>query len=260
MSDLLPKTLEEDIKESIKVFWQTRSNGKTSSQEGSRGAVIGGKNLDGFTQIIKNVAVHCGLPESSVVITGRKTLTIPGYFRPTKSWDAIVFHEGHLLAVFELKSQVGSFGNNFNNRSEESIGSASDFWTAHREKAFNVKNLASKKLLKEKKDSDITIQPFLGYLMLLEESDGSTTSVRVDEEYYKVFPEFEDASYATRYSILMQRLITEKLYNSACLILSKEDDGIKDGYYKVVNKSISPKSLFSSFAGHLLSAIEMIEK
>ena len=41
--------------------------------------------------------------------------------------------DGRLLAVIELKSQVGpSFGNNFNNRTEEAIGSAVDFWTAYR--------------------------------------------------------------------------------------------------------------------------------
>lgn len=37
---------------------------------------------------------------------------------------------GVLLAAIELKSQSESFGNNFNNRSEEVIGSARDFWLA----------------------------------------------------------------------------------------------------------------------------------
>lgn len=257
MSKLLPESFEDDVKNSIRVFWESRNKGKTSSQEGSRGSVIAGKNLDGFTQIIKNVAIHCGLPESAVIVTGRKTLTIPGYFRPTKMWDAIIFYKGHLLAAFELKSQVGSFGNNFNNRSEESIGSASDFWTAHREKAYNIRNVSNKKYKNEK---DIAIQPFLGYLMLLEESEGSTRPVGVDEEYYHVFPEFKDASYAERYCVLLDKLISEKLYNSACFILSEQEKGIKEGYHKVENDSLSPKSLFSSFAGHLLSNFEILDQ
>lgn len=256
MSKLLPSSFEDDIIKSVKIFWESRSTNSSSSQEGSRGAVISGKNLDGFAQIINNVAVHCGLPESSVIISGRKTMTVPGYFRPTKMWDAIIFHKGHLLAAFELKSQVGSFGNNFNNRSEESIGSATDFWTAHREKAFNVKNLAAHY---DHENKDITIQPFLGYLMLLEESKESTSPVRVDEEYYKVFPEFEGASYSDRYSILLDRLVSEKLYNSACLLLSEREKGMEEGYFSVPNEGIGPKSLFSSFAGHILSAIEMLD-
>jgi hypothetical protein len=47
-------------------------------------------------------------------------VTLPGYFRPTKLWDVLVIHDKRLLAAIELKSQVGpSFGNNFNNRTEE---------------------------------------------------------------------------------------------------------------------------------------------
>lgn len=257
MSKLLPESFEEDVKNSIKVFWKSRNKGKRSSQEGSRGSVIAGKNLDGFTKIIKNVAIHCGLPESAVIVNGRKALTIPGYFRPIKMWDAIIFYEGHLLAAFELKSQVGSFGNNFNNRSEESIGSASDFWTAHREKAFSVRNSSKNKY---KNGKHVLIQPFLGYLMLLEESEESTRPVGVNEEYYHVFPEFKDASYAERYCVLLARLISEKLYNSACFILSEQEKGIEGGYYNVENDSLSPKSLFSSFAGHLLANIEILDQ
>jgi hypothetical protein len=256
MNKLLPETFEEDLVKSIKVFWESRSTNSSSSQKGGRGAVISGKNLDGFSQIIRNIAVHCGLPASAVEIFGRKAMTVPGYFRPTKMWDAIVFHKGHLLAAFELKSQVGSFGNNFNNRSEESIGSAVDFWTAHREKAFSAKNLVRQYNFKV---PSITIQPFLGYLMLLEESEASTSPVKIDDGYFRVFTEFNNASYSERYHILLDRLVSERLYNSACLILSDKDKGLSEGYYNILNEGISPRSLFSSFAGHLLAAIEVID-
>lgn len=43
---------------------------------------------------------------------------------------------GNLLAVIEFKSQLGSYGNNFNNRAEEAIGSSVDFWMAFRENQF----------------------------------------------------------------------------------------------------------------------------
>jgi hypothetical protein len=62
---------------------------------------------------------------------------LPGFFRPTKDWDMLVVHEGHLIAAVEFKSQRGpSFGNNFNNRTEEAIGNATDLWTAFREGAY----------------------------------------------------------------------------------------------------------------------------
>jgi len=79
--------------------------------------------------------------------------TLPGFFRPTKDWDLVVMLNHPLLASPEFKSQVGpSFGNNFNNRVEEAVGSATDLWTAYREEAFAK-----------------FPRPWLGYLMLLEE-------------------------------------------------------------------------------------------
>jgi hypothetical protein len=72
----------------------------------------------------------------------------------------------------ELKSQVGpSFGNDFNNRTEEALGNATDLWATYREGAF--------------KPSD---RPWLGYLMLLEETEGSTRPVRVSGRHFEVFP------------------------------------------------------------------------
>ena len=43
---LLPDNFDELLNNAIKSFWQSRSSGSVTSQEGSRGAVIGGKNLD----------------------------------------------------------------------------------------------------------------------------------------------------------------------------------------------------------------------
>lgn len=47
------------------------------------------------------------------------------YFRPNKKWDLLVVDNNELVIAIEFKSQVGpSFGNNFNNRTEEAMGSA----------------------------------------------------------------------------------------------------------------------------------------
>ena len=83
-----------------------------STDKSNRGAVVGGKQLDGFIGILKKLA---------------------------------------LSVAIELKSQVGSYGNNFNNRTEETLGSAIDFWTAFRKEQFPHQEA-----------------PWLGYMMITE--------------------------------------------------------------------------------------------
>lgn len=213
--------------------------------------MIGGKNLDGFADIIQNVALSCGIPDEDIIVSGRANLTIPGYFRPTKMWDSIVLFKGRLVAAFELKSQVGpSFGNNFNNRSEESIGSATDFWTAHRENVF-LRDDGSVSF--DKRDSK---PPFLGYLVLLEDCPSSTSAVKVDEVHFKTFPEFKNSSYAQRYTILIERLVAERLYTSGCLMLSERESGANTGEYSSPKDTLSPRSLFADFVGYVLAAKE----
>ena len=115
------------------------------------------------------------MPESRASASSAKeALELPGFFRPTKEWDLVVVKDGTLIAAIEAKSQVGpSFGNNFNNRTEEAMGSALDLWTAYREGAYL--------------DSP---QPFLGYFFMLEDCAASSHPVSVKEPHFKVFPEF----------------------------------------------------------------------
>src|SRR6185369_8408836 len=106
------------------------------ADQGERSSVTAGKNMDGFLAIVQQLVKANGLPDAQVQVS-RKLLTLPGYFRPTKVWDVVVMHSRRLIATIEFKSQVGpSFGNNFNNRAEEAIGTAHDIWTAFREGAF----------------------------------------------------------------------------------------------------------------------------
>src|SRR5690606_17916071 len=117
---------------------------------GSRGAVTGGKQMDGFIRLFIDIIVDAGIPEACVFTSSR--LEIPGYFRPTKEWDLLVVKDDALLLALEAKSQVGpSFGNNFNNRTEEAMGSSLDLWTAFREQAFGA------------------TRPWVGYMFLLED-------------------------------------------------------------------------------------------
>ena len=169
--------------------------------------------MDGFIELTRDLLVEAGVPQESVVASGG--VELPGFFRPTKEWDLLVVHKGMLLAVVEFKSHVGpSFGNNYNNRTEEAIGGATDLWTAFREHKF-----------------DPSPRPWAGYLMMLEETERSTSPVRVAEPHFEVFPDFRGASYARRYEILCDRLVKERLYDVACLVLSEEDGG-RAGRYR----------------------------
>jgi len=254
MNTILPNDFDILVQRAVQQFWNTRLSSNVSTQEGSRGSVIGGKNLDGFSSIIKAVSQHCGAPDDCIITTGKKALTIPGFFRPTKMWDAIVIYKGRLIACFELKSQVGSFGNNFNNRTEESIGSATDFWTAFREKAFDIENFKNSTF--QLNTNTVVKRPFLGYLMLLEKCNDSTCAVKVEEENFKIFKEFHQSSYSKRYQLLCEKLVIEGLYSSASLILSDKINGLNLGEYNSPTDSLSPRSLFADFAGQLLSVLE----
>jgi hypothetical protein len=133
---------ERKAREAVRAFWGNREaahrkqieSGK--ADQGERAGVTAGKNMDGFIALVSDLVRANGLADARIH-RQRAVLTLPGYFRPTKLWDLLVIHRGELIAAIELKSQVGpSFGNNFNNRAEEAIGTAHDLWTAYREGAF----------------------------------------------------------------------------------------------------------------------------
>ncbi len=207
------------------------SSGKID--QGFRGAVTGGAQMNGFIEAFQQLASKAGVPQSAVY-TKSRFLELPGYFRPTKEWDLLIVLEGVLLAAIEAKSQVGpSFGNNFNNRTEEAMGSALDLWTAFRENAFKR-----------------TVRPWLGYTFLLEDCPKSQKPVAVRQPHFEVFPEFQGASYAKRYELFCQKLVLERHYDAAAFLLSKRDNGLQ-GQYSEPNKDIGFHRFASALVSHL---------
>jgi len=209
---LLPQDLSARLKDANAFFWRKRAGqeaaqGRSGEKDrGSRSAVTGGKQMDGFAVLMVDLLRMNGIPESSIF--RNRSLELPGYFRPAKKWDLLVVHRGRLIAVMEMKSQAGpSFGNNFNNRTEEAVGSATDTWTAYRENAFGRAR-----------------RPWLGCLFLLEDCPDSRRPVSVREPHFPVFPEFKNASYALRYEEMCRRLVRENLYTEATFLMSKRGD------------------------------------
>jgi hypothetical protein len=206
------------VHEAVRFYWQTRANQlkkqarSGAKDQGFRSAVTGGAQMDGFIELLTQLVIEAGIDRKNVFYN--ESLELPGYFRPTKKWDFLVVVKGQLIAALEAKSQVGpSFGNNFNNRTEEAMGSALDLWTAFREKAFGTQ-----------------VRPWLGYIFLLDDCAKSRSAVGVKEPHFKVFEDFRNSSYAKRYEIFCRRLVLERHYDSATFILSEPEAGLQGNY------------------------------
>lgn len=229
----------EGLKDAISFFWSTRTDQKRRQKvadAGSRGAVTGGKQMNGFADLMRKITLDMGGPSENIYTD---TNEIPGYFRPTKQWDFVVLSSSnHLTACIEFKSQVGSFGNNFNNRVEEALGSSVDLHTAYRENAFGTQEA-----------------PWLGYLMLAEQSDGSTRKIEVFEPHFKVLREFQNTSYLDRYRILCDKLMKERHYTSASLIWTKCTEGkVSYGY---IDEELNFQRFVRSYIGYLLGRTDI---
>ncbi len=235
----LVASLDDGLRLAIKHFWKVRTLqgkkqggdiGVQGKDRGERSAVTGGKHLDGFYVLVRKILVEAGLSDACI-FAGKRT-ELPGWYRAEKDWDLVIVVDGVHLAPIEFKSQIGpSFGNNFNNRTEEVLGNATDIWAAFREGAF--------------KPSE---RPWLGFLMLLEDCPRSQTAVRTSNSQFPVFPEFIAASYAKRYEILLTKLVRDRLYESTCLLLTTRQQGLK-GLYSEPSLELN----FHSFATSLLA-------
>jgi hypothetical protein len=212
--------LDTELQQAIQYYWDARHRAHTKQQAtgqrdvGTRSAVTAGGQMGALEALIVRALRLVGLPGLDIKIgrsedaTSQGRLEIPGYYRPEKKWDMLIFSNGQLIAALEFKSQVGpSFGNNANNRVEEAVGSAEDVWKAYREQRFGPGP-----------------RPFLGYLFLLEDCPKVHASVKLSQPYFAVDPVFITAkggtSYAQRYEILCRRLMHENLYSAACLLLA----------------------------------------
>jgi hypothetical protein len=230
---------EERARNAIRAFWGNREAAKQKqiesgkADQGERAGVTAGKNMDQFLDMVVDIVRANGLEEAEIH-QQRAVLTLPGYFRPTKLWDMLVTYKGNLIVAVEFKSQVGpSFGNNFNNRTEEAIGTALDFWTAYREGGFGQQP-----------------RPFAGWLMLVEDAPESRAPVKDNSPHFPVFDVFKGASYLKRYDVLCQKLVQEQLYTTASVIASPRSANAT-GEFSELSAMTGLKSFVTALAGHV---------
>jgi len=232
------QNIDKATSQAVAHYWMTRKAQQDKqisagrADQGARAAVTGGAHMDGFIQLFTKIITDAGI--DSRYIFFQTALELPGYFRPTKEWDLLVVKDGQLVLALEAKSQVGpSFGNNFNNRTEEAMGSALDLWTAFREGAFNK-----------------GAQPFLGYFFMLEDCPASQSPVKVKEPHFKVFREFVGSSYSKRYELFCRKLVRERHYSAAAFITSQNDTG-REGIYREPAADLAMSVFVRALAAHV---------
>lgn len=236
------KDVEAVYRQAVQDYWRVRRS-QTERQQlegkvqdaGDRSAVTGGQHLNSLVNVAQAIVVDAGLTQSHIRL--KQQLELPGYFRSEKRWDLLVVVDGKLLAAIEFKAIAGSFGNNMNNRSEEAIGNASDFWTAFRESRFGAD----------------CPRPLLGFLFLLKDCEKVHKPVRNWEPHFKVDPCFKDASYCTRARLLLQRLRLERLYDTACLTLSTDEEPTRITYPA---SDLNFVQFAASLEGHILGFLK----
>jgi hypothetical protein len=232
----LPRDYEQRFQDAVRDFWTIRGSqaerqrleGKLDA--GTRGAVTGGAHLNSVALLLADVFTDAGIHPFG------NFRTLPGYYRASKNWDVVVTYKGVIVAIIELKSQVGSFGNNFNNRVEEMIGQSLDLWRAAREG-----------LLGE-------IRPWFGYVMVLESDPRSSQPHRAPNTALPPDPEFADTSYIDRYQIALKRLRLEGDMDAVCLITS-DRDGDLVGY---PDRTMTFTAFSTAIQGRVSSVLAML--
>jgi hypothetical protein len=199
----------QDLETAISAYWGARSAQREQSAirgavgAGTAGSVRGGKHFDAIATLLAKFFLDAGYEPADIRVSTRQRLELPGYYRPQKQRDVVVAFRDTLVAAFELKALGGpSYGNNYNNRVEEALGSAVDLRRA---------SLA---------DFYPGEKPWLGYFFIMEDGEGSRRPVSTAKGAFPVEDIWHGASYQDRFGIFCQRLMDEGLYDSVCYITS----------------------------------------
>lgn len=233
--------MNPEVRQAVRLFWNTRrrstgdkgvvGDATKSPSSINRNSATSGKHLDGFVHLVRKTLIKSGIKPRNIFSRGK--VELPGYFRAEKQWDVVAVDGDDVIAAVELKSQIGpSFGNNYNNRCEEAIGNALDFRLAWEDGAMSASR-----------------RPWLGYLMLLEDSEKAHRVVNVDEPHFPVLAEFHATSYTKRYGILLEKLVDQRLYDAGCLLLSPRS-AEKTGGYRELRPSLGYQPFLESLGQH----------
>lgn len=215
LEDGLTQEQRDDVTAGLLAYWTSRDEAKLAQAArgvvdvGGRAGVTSGGHLDRIAQLLARVCRLAGASSSDVFYNAPSDdpmkrpgsaagYTLPGYFRPTKQWDLVVYHDDAPIVVIELKSQNGpSYGNNANNRAEEAVGNAVDL---RRAIAAGL----------------IPSTPWTGYVYVIEDDPKSRQERgKRDRGQFPKDSIFDNWSYVTRVRDLSRRLVEEGVYDAA---------------------------------------------
>jgi hypothetical protein len=225
------------LSKAVAHYWrtledQTRKQ-KAGMDHGRRSAVTGGKQMDGFCELVDWVLRENGMGEASIYL--RSDREIPGFFRPTKEWDMLVVHEGRTVAAVEVTSQrVPPLASDTNTRIEETIGMASDVWTAYSKGAYAPPRK----------------RPWLGWVMLFEDRTVAQRPALKGQSPVEAFPDFSIGSYGRRYDQILHKFTHERLFDSAALLASPGKVGTQGTFIEPA-EDLCMKWFLASLAGYV---------
>lgn len=230
--------MRPDVAETVLGMYQSlerageRQGSDGNRDRGHRAEVTSGRHLDPLAELIKGDLVASGFHEDEVISTGN-AMRLPGWFRKSKDWDLLALDDGRLVSAIELKSINSSFGNNANNRTEESLGSALDALTAADEGLMG----------------DGAIPPVLGYVMVMRDcpaAHGGNSRVRT---VFPTDPVFDDTTYIDRFRILCERLRSKSIYQAVWFVTADPEHG-------VVSEP-SPDLTYEKFIASIVAALHI---
>jgi hypothetical protein len=155
------------------------------------------RHMESLSTFVRQMFIDAGLNESEVKTGG----VIPGYFRRSKNWDVVATYRGNLVAVVELKSQVGSEGNNGNNRIEEALGNVHDATTAQElNKAFG------------------RLPIWTAFCVAFGSSPDDAKPSRPPRSLFPLDPIFEGMTYARQWEIAVDRFVQTGAYSAGWMV------------------------------------------
>lgn len=256
---------ESVFSEAVRAWWQHRTAnaaGIKRAQGGSRDESLRGNTMDGFRDTIVDALLEVGVDEADIYVGGPQAIrasNLPSYFRATKNWDVVVCKNAtsqrhaqsrvspRLIAAMEFKSQKSSIGNNQNNRIEESIGNATDFWASYEHGNFE----------------SVVPRPWLGYLFVgVYTDDDVSNPVQVNQPLIPSDPIFlldqeaegrlvDGVSYSERYRLFLERAIGKQLYDRACLVITSEDILDQPTPYRTLCPALSGSAFLDGLCRHV---------
>ena len=103
---------EDQVREAVRRFWATRGRQastqgqRTNKDRGARSAVTGGRQMNGFVELVQHLLAEAGVPATAMYSTAK--LELPGWFRAEKKWDLLVISDNQFVMALEFKSRSRS--------------------------------------------------------------------------------------------------------------------------------------------------------